>query len=192
MLSTLHRLLYSSGLSSWITLLPAHQTVTPYRWDIFSHDLSLPPSLIKDTFWQRGCSHSQAGGSYSTCSRCASTLRGCHTWTALVTEPRWDPTATTRQSLQAGPSFHTLGCIFRSSSASLLPTFLEKKSRKISAKSSHEYQPDWAPSVAREGLALATHGVGFCLFGCFFGNVLPTICLLLFPHEESDLYESSG
>lgn len=104
------------------------------------------------------------------------------------TEPRWDPTAVSCQSLQAGSSFDMLGCVLKSSTASLLPTFLRQKIRKISPSSSSVQQPYWAPSGAYDSwpwpfLVLLFH---------FSGNVLVAICLLLLPHEEPDLYESSG
>lgn len=92
------------------------------------------------------------------------------------------------QSLQAGSSFDMLGCVLKSSTASLLPTFLRQKIKKISPSSSSVQQPYWAPSGAYDSwpwpfLVLLFH---------FSGNVLVAICLLLLPHEEPDLYESSG
>jgi len=105
-------------------------------------------------------------------------------------ERRWDPTTNNHWSLQAGSSFDMLGSIFRSSSASLLSMLLGKKSRKISSSNSLEYQAYLASSVAHQSLALDVPG-GFSICS-FFGTVLLAICLLLFPHEEHDLYESPG
>lgn len=114
---------------------------------------------------------------------------GCHTWMAPVTEPREDPTTASRQSLQAGSSFDMLGYIFRSSTASLLPMFLGKKSKKSHQEGvldssltglHQEYMMLW----------LWPFLVLFCFVG--FGNVLLATCLLLLPCEEPDLYESSG